>query len=99
MNVVTSNTDPSALPELTVQSRVPRADPDCCAAARAQGCLRRSSHPGLRHVSCENAGNVLVLHGRVSSYYLKQLAQELVRAIAGSRQIVNMVEVAARQAS
>jgi hypothetical protein len=99
MTGVTSKTDPSVPPVFAARARVPRTDTDRCPATLAQGCLRRSSYPGLRHVSCEHEGNVLVLRGHVSSYYLKQLAQELVRALAGGGRVVNMVEVATRQAS
>ncbi len=64
--------------------------------SRAEHCLRKSGYLGLRSVSCESHGNVLVLRGRVSSYYLKQLAQELVRRIEGGGMIVNKLEVSAR---
>jgi hypothetical protein len=64
--------------------------------ARAEGCLRKSSYLGLRCVYCEACEGVLVLHGRVSSFYLKQLAQELVRRIEGWHTIENKVEVGPR---
>jgi len=62
-------------------------------AEAAEGRLRKSGHFGLRSVSCESRQGVLVLRGRVSSYYCKQLAQELVRRINGAETIVNRVEV------
>jgi osmotically-inducible protein OsmY len=54
------------------------------------------SHPALRHVSVEDTGETLVIKGAVSSYYLKQLAQETVKAVQGARQVVNEVHVVSR---
>jgi osmotically-inducible protein OsmY len=68
-------------------------EPDGRLAEAAEGHLRKSGHFGLRSVSCESRQGVLVLRGRVSSYYCKQLAQELVRRINGAETIVNRVEV------
>jgi osmotically-inducible protein OsmY len=55
--------------------------------------LRKSGYSGLWSISCEAQGSVLVLRGRVDSYYCKQLAQELVRRIDGAEVIVNRVDV------
>jgi osmotically-inducible protein OsmY len=46
-----------------------------------------------RQVFCENHDGVLLLRGRVSSFYEKQLAQEAVRKLEGVDQIVNQIEV------
>ncbi len=62
-------------------------------------CFAQSAHAGLRSVSCEMCDGVLVLRGRVSSYYYKQLAQEIVRDLAGAIVIVNAVEVVYRIAT
>ncbi|QJW97429.1 hypothetical protein FTUN_5003 [Frigoriglobus tundricola] len=35
----------------------------------------------------------VVITGRVSSYYLKQMAQETVRPVLGARTLLNRVEV------
>ena len=61
--------------------------------------LRRSAYRELRNISCESQAGVLVLRGGVPSYYLKQLAQETLRPVAGAEVIVNLVHVLARQAS
>jgi hypothetical protein len=37
--------------------------------------------------------NVVVITGQVSSYYLKQMAQETVRPLVGERTLLNNVEV------
>jgi osmotically-inducible protein OsmY len=39
--------------------------------------LRKSSYHGMGRVSCAVSGTVLTLTGRVSSYYLKQVAQQI----------------------
>ncbi|NLY01493.1 MAG: BON domain-containing protein [Rhodopirellula sp.] len=46
-----------------------------------------------RCVTCESRDGVLVLRGRVPSYYLKQLAQATVADIGGIRQIDNRLDV------
>jgi hypothetical protein len=60
---------------------------------RVQMRFRTSPYVALRRLRCEYRGGVLVLHGRVASYYLKQLAQEVVRRLAGVEEIANHVEV------
>ena len=60
----------------------------------AQAALRRSAYFELRGVSCDFAGGVLTLRGRVPTYYLKQLAQATVVDVPGVVEIDNRVEVA-----
>ena len=55
--------------------------------------LQQSSYQGLKHLSYEIAGDVLILQGRVSTFHEKQLAQEVFRDIRSVRQIVNEVTV------
>jgi osmotically-inducible protein OsmY len=59
----------------------------------AQRQLRGAYHQEMRRVSCELHEGVLTLRGRVSSYYLKQFAQELVRGMDGVEVINNRLEV------
>lgn len=47
----------------------------------------------LRGLVCESHGRVIVLRGQVDSYYLKQLAQELVRKVDSTVSIANLVQV------
>ncbi len=55
--------------------------------------LRESAFfPGSR-VSCEYTAGVLLLRGRLSSYYHKQVAQEVVKRLEGVTDIVNEIEV------
>lgn len=59
----------------------------------SQECFRNSGHAHLRSISCEHISGVTRLRGQVPSFYLKQLAHELVRHIHGVGQIVNAIEV------
>ncbi len=58
--------------------------------------LRTSSNPELRRLSVRESDEEIRLTGRVSSFYLKQLAQESVRPVAEGRRIINQVEVMLR---
>lgn len=63
--------------------------------AQAQARLRNSGYHELHLVSCEFHEGVLTLRGRVSSFYLKQVAQELIRRLDGAEEVNNRLEVAA----
>lgn len=60
---------------------------------RGESVLRDSSYPALRRLSCCYDAGVLIIQGRVSSYYLKQMAQTLLGRLSGVRTINNQVEV------
>lgn len=62
---------------------------------KATHALKRSSHPALRNLSVEGKDCDLVISGKVTSYYLKQLAQETIMPVRGSYQLVNKVNVVA----
>lgn len=62
-------------------------------AKAGQNCLRRSPYPAVRNVSCEHHQGAIFLHGRVPSYYHKQVAQEAVARLPGVTRIVNALEV------
>ena len=61
--------------------------------SRAQLILRESPLPTLRRLSAHETGSSVTIVGRVSSYYLKQLAQEAVMPILAGRTLVNRVTV------
>lgn len=65
----------------------------------AAGALGHSSIPALRKLCVEETDQVVVIAGQVSSYYLKQLAQETVMPLLGRRQLVNRVAVVRSQAA
>jgi osmotically-inducible protein OsmY len=64
-------------------------------AAAAEALLRQSSYLELRSVSCEFHQGMLTLRGRVPSYYLKQLAQALLRQVEGVCHLNNQLDVVA----
>lgn len=55
--------------------------------------LTASPLPQLRALVVTATDREVVITGRVSSYYLKQLAQEALRAALGDRTLRNQVEV------
>jgi osmotically-inducible protein OsmY len=63
------------------------------AEPRAQKALSSSPVPALRDLTVERNERTLQIRGQVASYYHKQLAQEVVRAVAGDLNVVNSVEV------
>ncbi|MGQ0635328.1 MAG: BON domain-containing protein [Planctomycetaceae bacterium] len=65
-------------------------DPRVAAIRQA---LRCSGYLALRDVRVEWDGTTIVLQGRVSSFYLKQRAQETVREIAIDLPLRNELEV------
>lgn len=62
-------------------------------SSHASQALRRSPLPALRKLSLEETDALVVINGRVSSYYLKQLAQEAVMPVLGGRELRNRVAV------
>ena len=57
--------------------------------------LRGSSFLALRNVCCEYHEGVMTLRGRLPTYYLKQIAQELVAEVEGVQKVFNRIEVVA----
>ena len=55
--------------------------------------LIASPLPQLRRLVVRATDDEIVITGRVSSYYMKQLAQEALRPTLGERRLVNRVEV------
>jgi hypothetical protein len=79
--VVVSTSKEQAMPAVHptgAEPDTPRTDPQASPQAVAERGLRSSRYAALRHVSCDYRGGVLVLRGRLPTYYLKQMAQEVV---------------------
>ncbi len=55
--------------------------------------FQRSSYRALRDVGCTYHDGVLTLRGCLSSFYLKQVAQTLVRDLPSVERIDNQIEV------
>lgn len=65
-------------------------DPAC----QAELLLARSGYPVLDRVRCDYNDGVLLMRGRVPSYYLKQIAQVTVADLADVHHVQNELEVA-----
>ena len=61
---------------------------------RAVQALKQSSHPALRHLRVQETEETIIISGKVTSYYLKQLAQETIMPVRGALMLVNQVLVA-----
>ncbi len=55
--------------------------------------LRESPLTSLRRLRVEETDEEVVLTGTVSSYYLKQMAQETILPVLGRRELLNRVKV------
>jgi hypothetical protein len=62
-------------------------------SGQAAQALRQNSNPALRRLSIEETADVVVLTGKVSSYYAKQLAQEAILPHLGGRELHNRIVV------
>ncbi len=60
---------------------------------RAQKALCASPFYALRELQVEQDGDTLLISGLVSSFYHKQLAQEVVRHAAEGVEVINSIEV------
>lgn len=61
--------------------------------ARATIALHQSPLPALRKLSVQETEAVVLIQGKVPSYYLKQMAQETVMPALAGRSLVNRVLV------
>jgi osmotically-inducible protein OsmY len=62
-------------------------------AERVQRALCALGHRHLREIQVTAHARLVILKGRVPSYYLKQLAQDTALAVPGAHQIRNDLEV------
>lgn len=58
-----------------------------------QNVLSQSAYPQLREIRCQCHEGAITLQGRVPSYYLKQVAQQLIRPLPHLARIYNQLEV------
>jgi osmotically-inducible protein OsmY len=63
------------------------------AAALAKAALTDSRIFDLRRLTVAQDGDAVVLRGRVSSFYHKQLAQEVVRNATDGAEVINAIRV------
>src|SRR5262245_36272645 len=72
---------------------LPLSPPEPGVAELAEGRLRSNSYLALKNVSCEYQEGRLILRGCLPTYYLKQLAQEVVARLDGVDLVVNQIDV------
>jgi hypothetical protein len=71
-----------------------RPDPRASLQAVAERALRSGPYPALKKLSCDYRGGVLVLRGCLPTYYLKQMAQEVVaHQVTGMGRLDNQIQV------
>jgi osmotically-inducible protein OsmY len=63
------------------------------AQPRSQAALANSPVYELRDLQVEQHDGTLQISGRVSSFYHKQLAQEVVRSVSKGIEVVNLLQV------
>jgi len=61
--------------------------------SRVASVLRESPIPALRKLSIEESEAIVLINGKVPSYYLKQMAQEAIMPLLDGRSLVNRVLV------
>jgi hypothetical protein len=66
---------------------------DHCLTERVERALRATGYGALHTVRVSVDARVIILQGRVSSYYMKQIAQATALAIPGAHQIRNGLDV------
>jgi osmotically-inducible protein OsmY len=66
---------------------------DRCLAERVERALRATGYGPLRGIAVTVQARLVLLGGRVPSYYLKQVAQTAALAVAGARHVRNDLEV------
>ena len=72
----------------------PSPDPPTNLQAVAERALRSGPYPALKQLSCDYQGGVLVLRGCLPTYYLKQIAQEVVaHQVKGAGRLDNQIQV------
>jgi osmotically-inducible protein OsmY len=62
-------------------------------AERIEHALRTTGYGSLRGIEVTVDAQLVILGGRVSSYYLKQVAQETALSVAEAHQVRNNLEV------
>jgi hypothetical protein len=60
---------------------------------RAQAALTNSPFFELHELQVEQRENTLCIFGKVSSFYHKQLAQEVVRSVCQGTEVTNSIQV------
>ncbi len=60
---------------------------------RVDSAIKGSPHLLGKQVFCQEESGIVVLHGRVRSFFQKQMAQESLKSVHGVEQVINEIEV------
>lgn len=60
---------------------------------RVDSAIKTSPHLTRYQVFCQEDSGIVVLHGRVGSFFQKQMAQEALKRLAGVEKVINELEV------
>ena len=60
---------------------------------RVDSAIRRNRHLNGHQVFCQEESGIVVLHGRVKSFFQKQMAQESLKRLEGVEKVINELEV------
>jgi hypothetical protein len=91
--------NPRMIAESTICDTLQRKSPDPCSSGDdslrtiALRLLQSSGYSALRGLRCEVTDSVVIVQGVVSSYFLKQMAQTVLRQLDGVENVRNLVEV------
>lgn len=66
---------------------------------RAQAALSNSPFYELRDLQVERRHDALLISGCVSSFYHKQLAQEVVRSVSANAKVINSIHVKSEESA
>jgi osmotically-inducible protein OsmY len=87
MTAIVTPASPAAVVDLA------RGLAELCLVERVERALRATGFPPLREVQVSVCGQLVVLQGRVPSYYMKQLAQAAAMGVAGIGELRNELQV------
>jgi hypothetical protein len=76
---------------------LPQSQEDLCLAERVERALRATGYGPLRGIAVTVQARLVILGGRVPSYYLKQVAQTTALAVPGACQVRNDLDVSRPQ--
>src|SRR5262249_17526758 len=83
-----------AVQPTATQPDTQRPAPQASLQALAERALRSGPYPALKNLCCDYRGGVLVLRGCLPTYYLNQIAQEVVaHQVPGVGRLDNQIQV------
>lgn len=60
---------------------------------RVDSAIKSNPHLSSHQVFCQEESGIVILHGRVRSFFEKQMAQETLKRLDGVEKVVNELEV------